>query len=426
VSDVERSPRDERPRGTAGAALRTRNFRIIWLGMFASNIGTWMQTLVLPAYIDQRTESGTLVGAFVFAQLGPLLLLSIPGGVLADRFPRKRWIASMQLAALALTLVMAALVHWHAAVVWLLAVQLITGISNALSAPAMQGVVPALVDTRDLPGAISLNSVMINGSRVIGPVIAAALMASGLDVAGILVINAATYLFIIVALKLITIPHIGRATDEQGWANLTAGLRLARHRSVLARILVGMSLFSFLCLPFVGLFPTIVRLNFEMDTLQSAYKWLYATWGLGAMLGALSMGTVFAQVDKRRTIPPFMLGFAASLAVFALLRDPLPAFPVGFVLGFCYFAMTTSMLTVLQQNLRNSERARVMSLWFMAFGGTVSIGNLAFGPVIDWIGATPVLLLGAVNAVGLAWFCDVRHRPVRTLADDESAELLDA
>jgi MFS family permease len=426
VSDVELEDESPRVHGTAGAALRTRNFRVMWLGMFASNIGTWMQTLVLPAYIDQRTESGTLVGLFVFAQLGPLLLLSIPGGVLADRFPRKRWIASMQMAALVLTLGMAGLVHWHAAVVWLLLVQLLTGISNALSAPAMQGVVPALVDPRDLPGAISLNSVMINGSRVIGPVLAAALMTTGMGVPGILVINAATYLFILVALKLITLPHIGKATDAQGWANLTTGLRLARRRSIVARILVGMALFSFLCLPFVGLFPTITRLNFGLDTLGSTYKWLYATWGLGAMLGALAIGTLFAHADKRRLIAPFMLGFAATLAVFALLRAPGPAFPVGFVLGFCYFAMTTSMLTVMQQNLRNSERARVMSLWFMAFGGTVSIGNLAFGPVIDWIGATPVLLLGAVSAVWLAWFCDVSRRPGRTLADDEADDLVDA
>src|SRR6188768_119001 len=78
----------ERSHGTAASALRNPNFRLLWLGLFASNIGTWMQNLVLPAYIDARTESALWVGLFVFAQLGPLLLLSIPGGVLADKFPR--------------------------------------------------------------------------------------------------------------------------------------------------------------------------------------------------------------------------------------------------------------------------------------------------------------------------------------------------
>jgi MFS family permease len=413
---------DGRAHGTALAALRNRNFRIIWIGMFLSNIGTWMQTVILPAYIDRRTESGALVGMFMFAQLGPLLLLSIPGGVLADKFPRRAWLITMQVVALVLTLAMALLVSRDAAIAWLLFVQLLIGISNALSAPAMQGTIPALVDNRDLPGAISLNSVMINGSRVIGPVLAALIMSRGLGIPEVLVLNALTYVFVIVALLVIAIPHIGRATDAQGWANLTVGLRIVRQRTVLQRILLGMSIFSFLCLPFVGLFPTIARTNFALDTGGSTYKWLYATWGLGAMLGALAVGSVLATVDKRRLIPPFMLGFAVCLAVFALLRDPGPAFVVGFALGFCYFAMTTSMLTVLQQNLRNSERARVMSLWFMAFGGTVAIGNLVFGPVMDAIGATPVLLLGAVTAVWLAWWCDVARRPVRTLADEtESA-----
>jgi MFS family permease len=418
VSAVDAEASSHRSRGTAAAALRTRAFRIIWLGSFASNVGTWMQTVVLPAYIDRRTESGAVVGMFVFAQLGPLLLLSIPGGVLADRFPRKPWIASMQVAAMVLTLALAAMVHAEASVWWLLLVQLVTGVANALNAPAMQGVVPALVDPVDLPGAVSLNSVMINGSRVLGPVIAAALMSNGLGVPAILVINAVTYVFIVAALKMVTFPHIAKATDAQGWANLTTGLRIAASRTVLGRILLAMFMFSFVCLPFVGLFPTIARTNLGLDTDGATYKWLYATWGLGAMLGALAVGTVLARYDKRRLIPPLLIGFAASLAAFAVLRDAGPAFGVGFALGFCYFAMTTSMMTVFQQNLHNSERARVMSLWFMAFGGSVSVGNLLFGPVMDAVGATPVLLLGALGAVGLAWYCDLVRRPVITLADE--------
>lgn len=418
------SPEARRPtHGTAGAALRNRNFRTMWLGMFASNIGTWMQTLVLPAYIDHRTESGLWVGLFTFAQLGPLLLLSIPGGVLADKFPRRPWMVIMQSEQLLLSIVVAFLVSRDAPLAALFGAQLLIGIGNALNAPAMQGTVPNLVPKEDLPGAISLNSVMINGSRVIGPVIAALLMARGVTAPQIFLINAATYLFVIYAILRITIPHIGKATEERGWANVMTGLRIARRRTVLARLLLGMSLFSFVSLPYVGLFPTIARLNFGMSPAASGYKWLYATWGLGACLGALSIGTVFAQADKRKLITPFFTGFSVCLAVFALLRSGGPAFPVGFLLGFFYFGLATSMLTIVQQNLRSSERARVMSLWFMAFGGTVAIGNLAFGPVIDAIGARPVLLLGAVFALWLAWWCDVSRRHLTTLDDETAAEL---
>jgi MFS family permease len=414
---------DTEPRhGTALTALRTRDFRIIWLGLFASNIGTWMQTVALPAYIDDRTRSGGMVGWFIFAQLGPLLLLSIPGGVLADRFPRKPWIAVMQVAAMALTLVLAALVAVDASVWWLFVVQLAIGVANALNAPAMQGVVPALVAPRDLPGAVSLNSVMINGSRVVGPILGAALVAAGMSIAGILLINAVTYVAILVSLRMVQFPEIGRATDAQGFRNVTAGLRIAWRRRILARILIGMALFSVLCLPFVGLFPTIARVNFGLDPhTDGQYNWLYATWGLGAMVGALVVGTLLAGRNHRRLISPFMLGFAACLTAFSVMRDVGPAFPIGFALGFCYFAMTTCMMTVLQQNLRNEERARVMSLWFMSFGGAVAIGNPVFGWVMDETGPTPVLLMGAVVAVGLSWFCNLNARPGRTLADDDAA-----
>jgi MFS family permease len=420
VASPTPSTTPERTRGTAAAALRNRNFRTLWLGLFASNIGTWMQTLVLPAYIAARTDSGYWVALFVFAQLGPLLLLSIPGGMLADRFPKRPWMVIMQTEQLVLALVMAVLVANNSGLVWILAMQLLSGIGNALNAPAMQGLMPNLVDPRDLPGVISLNSVMINGSRVLGPAIAAVIMARGVSASTILVINAVSYLFVIIAVLRITIPHIERATDAQGWANFMTGIRIARERSVLSRLLVGMALFSFLCLPYVGLFPIIVKRNFDVDPESSTYKWIYATWGLGACVGALAIGTVFAHADKRKMIMPLLIGFAISLAAFTLIQSPGPAFPVGFILGACYFSMATAMLTVLQQNLRSSERARVMSLWFMAFGGTVAIGNLAFGPLIDVIGARPVLLIGVGSALVLAWWCDVSRRPVTTLEDSEA------
>ena len=173
------------------------------------------------------------------------------------------------------------------------------------------------------------------------------------------------------------------------------GIRIARSRPILARILLSMALFSFFSLPYVGLFPAVAELNFGIDAGSPAYKWLYATWGLGACLGALGTGTLFAGVDKRRLITPGFLGFAASLAAFALVRVPAPAFPIGFVLGFCYFLTATGLLTVLQESIEDHERAVVMSLWFMAFGGTVPLGNLVFGPLMDHIGARWIMLGGA-------------------------------
>ncbi len=164
-----------------------------------------------------------------------------------------------------------------------------------------------------------------------------------------------------------------------------------------------MALFSFFCLPFIGLFPTVADEGLGIDPGSPTYNWLYATWGLGAMLGALSAATILARYDKQRLIRPALVGFAVSLATFGALHDPAPAFPVGFVLGWFYFLLTTAQLTVLQQNISDLERPKVMALWFMAFGGTVPLGNLAFGPVMDRIGPHWVLAAGAVAALVLAW-----------------------
>ena len=394
--------------GSARAALSYRDYRLVWSGMFASNTGTWMQNLVLPAYIQSRTGSGGLVGLIVFAQLGPVLFLSIPGGVLASRFPRRAWLVTMQSVQLVGSLVLALLASQEASITALFMCNLAIGIGNALGAPAFQATVPMLVDRRDLPGAIALNSTQLNGSRVVGPLIAALLTLWGVTMAQIFVINAVTYLFMVAALFVVTIPEPGRAQPGQGWRQLTAGFSIARTRRIVGRPLSTMFLFSFLCLPFIGLFPTVADVGLGIDPSGPTYKWLYATWGLGAMLGALSAATVLARFDKRRLIRPALIGFAVSLAVFGALRSPAPAFPVGFLLGWFYFLLTTSLLTVLQQHITDAERPKVMALWFMSFGGTVPLGNLAFGPVMDHIGPHWVLAAGAVFALLLVGWCDLR------------------
>jgi MFS family permease len=196
---------------------------------------------------------------------------------------------------------------------------------------------------------------------------------------------------------------------EAGWRQFTSGLRLARDNAVSKRLLLSLATFSFLSLPYVGLFPAVARLNFGIGERSAQYKWLYATWGLGAALGGLAIGTVFVWWDKRALIRIGFAAFAASMIGFALAREPIGAFVTGFLLGIAYFGTTTSMMTVMQSRLADHERGRLMALWFMAFGGTVPLGNLVFGPVIDAVGARWVLLGGAAWALFLAWWCDIRR-----------------
>ncbi|HEY5662550.1 MAG TPA: MFS transporter [Ilumatobacter sp.] len=400
--------------GTARAALSYRGFRILFIGTTLSSIGTWMQNFTLPAYVDDRTGSASLVGLLVFAQLGPLLVLSIPSGMLADRLNRTRLVIAMQTTMMVLSIVLAVLVSQHAPLWTLFAVQLTLGLANTVNAPAFSASIPMLVARVDLPGAISLNSAMINGTRILGPAIAALLAAAGLSIAQLFLVNAATYLFLIAPLFFVKLPQAIGELPERGWRKLMSGINVVRRRRVLSRSLLTMCMFSLVCLPYIGLFPSVARLNFGIPATGSSYKLLYIVWGLGAFLGALAVGTWLANFDKRRLLPMGMTAFAVFLGMFAIMSSVRVALPVAAALGFVYFMSATVMSSVLQQNLADHERASVMPLWFMSFGGTIPIGNLIAGPIIDAVGARWVLGFGAAFAVFLAWWANLG----RLQADD--------
>jgi len=405
--------------GTARAALSYRGFRIIFIGLALSNIGTWMQNFTLPAYIDDRTGRPALVGLMIFAQLGPLLVLSIPAGVLADRVSKQKLQLTMQSASVVLTIAIAYFVARDSALWTIFAAQLGIGIANAFNAPAFQASMPLLVHRQDLPGAISLNSAMINGTRVMGPVIAAILAVVGLSVSSIFLVNAGTYLFFIAALLIVRMPDVRSGNTARGFRSLTVGLKIAKQRLVLNRLLIGMFLFSLFSLVYIGLFPSVARLNFDIAPASATYRWLYAVWGAGAFVGALSVGTFLSSIDRKVLIVRGFTGFAISLAIFSQLRDSVSPFPVGFVLGMFYFMTATAITTTFQLNMKNTERATVMPLWFMVFGGTVPIGNLLFGVVIEWIGARAVLGFGAAFALFLAWWVDLRRLPQSAFLSEE-------
>ena len=156
--------------GTARAALSHRTFRIVFLGAFASNIGTWMQNVVLGAYAYDLTHSATFVGVIIFAQLGPTLVLPMVGGLLADKVDRKRFLIILSVEQLVFSIGVALVAASpHPSKVLLVVMVLGVGAGSAMFGPAYSAVLPGLVGKEDLPGAISLNSAQMNASRVIGP-----------------------------------------------------------------------------------------------------------------------------------------------------------------------------------------------------------------------------------------------------------------
>jgi MFS family permease len=391
--------------GTAASALRHRTFRTVYFGAFASNIGTWMQNVVLGALAYELSDGSPFwVGLVMFAQLGPLLLLSMVGGMLADSVDRKKLLVILTIEqALFSGLLALVVIGGDNASIWaVFFVTLAIGIGNALYAPTFSAILPILVPREDMPGAISLNSAQMNGSRVIGPAIGS-LLYSQYGASWVFLLNALSYVAIIFVLLRVPLPQ-PPPSRTQGLHRLLEGVRYARRDPVVGRSLVIIFSFSLLCLPFITQMPTIAGKNLDIAPRSLAYGLLYGAFGLGAVVGALSIGTVFAGSSMARLTRVGLVGFAALLALFAVLRSAPVAYPVIFALGAVYFAVITSLSTVLQRDLDDSVRGKVMALWIMGFGGTVPIGGLLGGLISERAGITAVMLGGAAVAVGLALY----------------------
>jgi predicted MFS family arabinose efflux permease len=333
------------------------------------------------------------------------------GGLLADKLDRKKFLVVLSLEQLVFSLGVALVVRSSSPSHVLLVVMVVmVGVGNALYAPTYSAILPGLVGREDLPGAIALNSTQMNASRVIGPIIGSVayhLVGPTWVFTG----NAVTYLFVIAALMVVTLPVLppsSRRPVGHG-RDLWAGVATARADHVVGRCLVTVFVFSLLALAFIGQMPVVAAHNLGINPKSSNYGLLYACFGTGALLGSISIGTVFSKTSKPMIVRVGLVGYALALAAFALLRQALPAYFVVALVGAFYFAFITALNTTLQARLDDAVRGRVMALWIMGFGGTVALGNLLVGPVVAAVGITDVLLFGAGVALALVWYADVRQ-----------------
>lgn len=398
-----------KPKNPVLAALSHRTFRRMFFGQFASNIGTWMQNVTLISLANAMTKSPTFVGIITFAQLGPMLLLSPFGGVIADRQDRRRTIVLGSSVQALLSLLLAAL-SWsgHPPQWALVAVVAGIGMAGALMGPSGGALLPSLVGPNDLAGAVALNSASMNGSRVFGPLLAVGAAALG-GPGWAFGINALTYGFVIMAV--LTTRFDGRPAATAGGTaidRLVEGFKAARADTVMARVLALISTLSLFSLVFIYQMPAIAERQFGL-TGDDFYR-LFAVFGLGAALAALSVGSFLRGQRVENAAQPAFIAFAALLAAFGIVRTPLLAHVIVGMLGFAYFTVVTTLSTVLQQQVANEQRGRVMGLWMLGWAGLVPLGSLLAGPIIEWTSTEFVLLVGAVVACSLAPFG--RLRPI--------------
>jgi len=400
-------------------SLRVRNYRLWFIGQTISVSGMWMQATGQDWLVLRLTHSPVALGITAALQFLPVLVLGAYGGVIADRFDKRRVLVITQILFLLQALALGAVVAMGAVQLWMIwALALALGLVNVFDNPTRQSFAIEMVGADDLANAVGLNSVIVNGSRVVGPAIAAVLMISAHTVTGlawVFFVNAATFAGVLVALFLMRPAELHRAARiPPTRGQVREGLRHAWGRWELRIPLLMMAVIGALAFNFSVLLPLFSSDVFHRGTGSSGaggFGLLLTTMGVGALAGSLGVAS------RRR--PRFRLLILVTFAFGALSLGVAlaPTFGAAVVLlaptgaaGVAFIALAN---TLIQLHSDAQMRGRVMALWAIVFLGSTPIGAPLAGLVAAHLGARAALGMGAVATLLAAAYGTAALRRIR-------------
>jgi len=384
----------------AATELRSKRFATFWVGSLLSNIGTWMQQVAEPWLVLSLSASPVLLGLDAFAMDAPVWLLTIMGGILADHGDRRRVIFFFQAIQMLCPLILVGLILTGWIHVWMIIVlSFVVGVTDALSMPAFQSIVPSLVKPERIESAIALNSTQFNLSRVLGPAFAGLVMAK-YGAIGCFAANAFSYFpFLLVILwvlpKVKTRKRFDRkALGEGPWySEIRSMSRDPILRGALATTLVT----SFFCGPLIAFVPVLVRDVFHSDV--SHFGGAVSAFGLGGLLGAVAVLWIDGRIERRRLSSASAIACAAMVIAAALTRSFSVLGVVLVLAGGVLTITNTSVNSILQAKARDQIRGQTASLYMMAMRGGLSLGNLFMGVSIHFFGITHALIFNGIVAI---------------------------
>ena len=378
-------------------AFTYRDFRLMWAGAFTSSVGTLMQEVAQNWLILTMTGSTFLLGLDAFLGDAPFLAFSLFGGVLADRVDRRRILLRSQYVQMTSAALLAVLLLSNAVQVWMiLTLSFVVGLAQSFGGPAYQALVPTLVDRKDLPNAVALNSIQFNLARVIGPVLAGVAFYK-LGAAACFGLNALSFLAPILALFLLTGGGGTLAPTEGVFESLKTGLRAVRDTGTLKGLIVLSFIGSFCAMPLVTFLPVFARNVFHRDA--KGYSVLLAAFGIGAILGAFGVAA-FGNVRHKGALAVGMqMFFGAVMACFALSRTPLLSYVLLGLAGASLMVVFALFMTLVQSNVEDHLRGRVVSVYSLAFRGAMPLGNLVAGALASVFSAPTVLIANGIVMV---------------------------
>jgi MFS family permease len=402
------------------AAFTYRDFRVQWFGACSSSIGTWTQLTAQNWMVLSLTGSAFFLGLDAFLQQLPIMLFTLIGGVLADRRDRRRTLLTSQYIQMATAATLALLVFFGVVEIWhILVLSFITGLAQAFGGPAYQALIPSLVDKKDLPNAVALNSIQFNVARVLGPLVFGVTIAAfarwgfsdAQGMAACFALNAASFLIVIWALTSLHVKHIPTAGAGSMRDQLGTGLSYVRNHGSLVALIVLAATTTFLGFAVLTFLPLFTKSVFNEGA--QTYSHLLAFSGAGSVVGALIVAWLgkFPRMGLTALIVQvvyglLILGFAVShiLWVSEILL---------FLTGAALMVVFSTVTSLIQLIAPNEMRGRVMSIYMVAFRGGMPLGSLASGYLATFLGAQMVIAINGVLLVLVALYFLARSHGVR-------------
>ncbi len=380
------------------SAFRHRNYRLYFMGQLVSLIGTWMSSTAQGWLVYQLTGSKALLGVVAAAGTAPMLVFSTWGGWMADRFSKRSVLIGTQISMMVLSFAMAILVWTKWIQPWqIIVLALFGGVAMAFDMPARQSFVVEIASREDLMNAISLNSAMFNGARIVGPAVAGFLMAQ-VGIALCFFIDGVSFLAVLAGLIMMRLPpHQVRAAAGGALAQSLEGFRYVWNH---VRVRTIMALFAI-----VGIFGwsySVLMPAFAQDILHlgsQGYGLLLGASGVGALIGALTTATFGTSFSPRTLAFGGVWLFSAMLLIFSFNRNLTIAMLCLAGAGFGMMLFFSTSNTTVQTIVPDEMRGRVMGIWSLIFGGMIPFGSLEAGAVAHYFGTPATLAVGAVACV---------------------------
>ena len=392
-------------------ALRHRNFALFVGGQIFALSGYWIQQIALAWLVYRLTGSATLLGVLGFAANLPVLLLAPLAGLWSDRFNRHRMMLATQVLEMLQAITLTVLAFSGAIEVWhIVALTAFLGMCVAVELPVRHAYLLELVDGKDdLSNAVATTSLVANCGRLIGPVVAGVLI-SRYSEATCFLINALTYIAVLISFALIRVkPRQSAAAHPPMWRGLGEGFAYAWSVLPIRLLLLLLAAVALTAAPYGTLMPAIVHELFAGDAQTLGF--LVGAAGMGAVAGTLLLSMRRNVRGLLRFIPLAALAVGLALIALALSRWLPLSLALMSVIGFSILVITVSTNMILQTIVDDDKRGRVMSLYTAAFLGVAPLGALLAGVFADRIGAATTVLAGGVFCV-LTGVAIVRQLPV--------------